>query len=503
MPWLSGCGPRRHFEMARNSTGEGTIYRRRDGRYEAAAYFLTTSGSRKRLRVYAKTREEAHDLLLEAKVQARQGVPIPDRSWKVGEYLDYWLEQVVRVNRRRTTYGRYEVTVRKHLIPGLGKHSLSRLSVPIVQQFLNERLGEGCSVRGAQIMRSVLSAALTSAQREELLSRNVARLVELPTYEPDEVKPWSTDEATRFLEAANGDPLYVAFVLLLLYGLRRGEVLGLRWSDVDFEKREIYVRQQVQRVKGLLYQAPLKTRAGRRDLPLLGFAETLLVEQRQRRKGGSALGDRDGSGELVFRSVSGRPVEPRNFSRSFSRVCEQSGLRKIRLHDLRHTTATLLKDLGVPARDAQLILGHADIATTQGIYQHDSMEGRRSSLGRVESLFVGVLKRCRQEQPSTTFYTRELALSASGRGRGTRTPGPRFWSSISVEPDDSLNSVQLAVERHGRTLLLGHLAVISSRQIEGASRRPQHGIDRTRHPTPLSASALHRPHCSASERRTL
>ena len=118
-------------------------------------------------------------------------------------------------------------------------------------------------------MRTVLSAALTRAVREELIPRNVARLVELPEWQRTTIRPWTVDEAKRFLTAARSDPLYAAFLLLILYGLRRGEALGLRWADIDFEAGTIEIRQQLQRIRGQLLLGPVKTRAGKRDMPLL------------------------------------------------------------------------------------------------------------------------------------------------------------------------------------------------------------------------------------------
>ena len=142
------------------------------------------------------------------------------------------------------------MTIRLYLKPELGKYQLKRLSVPVVQAFLNRQLRAGRSVRNVQIMRQVLSAALSRAVREELVVRNVARLVELPTWEPGIVVPWTSAEALAFFGAASDDPLCPAFVLLLLYGMRRGEVLGRRWADVDFDAQMIHVRQQIQRVQG-------------------------------------------------------------------------------------------------------------------------------------------------------------------------------------------------------------------------------------------------------------
>jgi integrase len=372
-------------------SGEGTISGpRKDGRYVGAFYALTTAGARKRVYVYGRTREEAHERLVEEQSKAARGIPVPERSWKLGPYLDYWLEHVIKPTRRPATYALYEMIVRIHLAPALGKHHLKRLSVPIVQAFLNGKLRAGLSVRNVQIMRQVLSAALSRAVREELVTRNVARLVELPAWEPGVVVPWSSTEALAFLQAAIDDPLYPAFVLLLLYGLRRGEVLGLRWQDIDSEAQIIHVRQQIHRSQGQLRIGPVKTRAGSRDLPLLGLAGRALTartkqQDADRVKLGSAWADTG----LVFTTRTGRPIEPRNLVRSFVRIRDSHGIRKIRLHAIRHTTASLLKDLGVPARDTQIILGHAHISTTQQVYTHVDEAARREALRRLNKLLGG------------------------------------------------------------------------------------------------------------------
>jgi integrase len=186
------------------------------------------------------------------------------------------------------------------------------------------------------------------------------------------------------------DPLFPAFVLLLLYGMRRGEVLGLRWQDVDFQVDELRIRQQLQRIQGELNLGPVKTRAGRRDLPLLGLTkDALRIRQAQQAADRARLGDAWADTGLVFTTRTGRPVEPRNLVRSFARICDNAGLRKIRVHALRHTTASLLKDLGVPARDAQIILGHAHISTTQQIYTHVDEVARREALRKLNRLLGG------------------------------------------------------------------------------------------------------------------
>ena len=364
----------------RRSNGEGSIYHRKDGRWEGALYVLTTSGIRKRLRVYGQTQAEVRRKLVETKAQQHRGIAVPDKVWRLDEYLDYWLEKIVRPSRRPTTFDRYESTVRRYLKPQLGHHTLASLSIPTLQSYLNELLTTGCPLRSVQMVREVLSSALTTAMRQELVIRNVARFVVLPGRAEADVEPWSASEVAAFLSAARGHWLHMPFVLLVLYGMRRGEVLGLRWRDIDFDRNELHIRQQVYRAGGATSVGPVKTSAGRRTLPLLSLARDLLEQLRQTR----APKNPD---DLVFTALkSTGPVGPQTLTHAFWRVCQQHDLRTIRLHDVRHTTATLLNNLGVPARNAQLILGHADVTTTMQIYQHDNLDARRQALEQLEGL---------------------------------------------------------------------------------------------------------------------
>lgn len=385
---MSPQGQGKRASKQKRSNGDGSLYRRRDGRWVGAFYAPTVSGGSRRVVVYGKTRDEARDKLNKAQQDARAGIPVPDEVWKLGPYLEYWLENIVKQNRRPATYTLYEMNIRLYLTPGLGNQKLTTLSVATVQRFFNQRLEKGDSVRKVQVMRTVLSAALTRAVREELISRNVARLVELPEWRPGAVRPWTADEARQFLGACKPDPLYTAFVLLLLYGLRRGEVLGLRWQDIDFEAGTIRVEQQVQRVGGEMHIGPVKTQAGHRNLPLLPLARQALEAQaeaqaRYRAEMGSAWPDTD----LVFTTKTGRPVEPRNFVRSFRRICDANDIRLIKVHHVRHTVASLLKALGVPARDAQIILGHSRLAVTLEVYTHTDDEAQLDALTRLHDLF--------------------------------------------------------------------------------------------------------------------
>ncbi len=369
----------------KRTNGEGTISKRKNGTYEGAVYVLMVGGHQKRVHVYGRTVQEVQEKLIAAKAQSMQGVPVADRSWTLAGYMDYWLENVARGNRRQSTRQNYVWVMERYLKPGLGSYRLEKLSVSLVQRWLDRVYAEGASCHRVRLLRTVLSTILTRAQREELVQRNVAHLVELPRYQAKERVPWSADEARRFLAAVVGDENRSLYLLLMMYGLRRGELLGLRWGDVDFEQGIIRVRNQLQRLGGEFAQGPVKTDAGNRDLPMLVNVRETLLELRAR----SLAVPRDLSPEaLVFVTESGSPRDPDGFSKGFQHAAKRHGFRVIRVHDVRHTAATLLKDLGVPARDAQVILGHADIATTQQIYQHSTLETSEAALVKVEAALL-------------------------------------------------------------------------------------------------------------------
>jgi integrase len=165
----------------------------------------------------------------------------------------------------------------------------------------------------------------------------------------------------------------------------RGELLGLSWYDVDFDRGVIHVRRQVVRAGGRLHLGPVKTTAGDRELPLLEIAKEALIEHETKQILGKPVNEWDRE-RLIFTTVSGRPIEPRNIGRSFERIVRKAGLRPIRLHDLRHTTASLLKRLGVSPRDAMAILGHSNVSVTLGIYTHVDEDSRREALDRLDQV---------------------------------------------------------------------------------------------------------------------
>lgn len=489
----------------KRANGEGSISRRKDGRWEYAIVAPLADGSRKKIRRYAPTRAEADARLTELKRQIQNDTPLPDRTWRLGGYLDYWLESQVRTNRRAATYAQCETIVRIYLKPALGSVQLSKLTVPVVQAFLNRQTAKGVSLPTVHVIRKVLSAALTRAMREELLMRNVARLTELTPWESRQVLPWSLQEAVEFLNKAQAEDLAPAYLLLLVYGLRRGELLGLTWSDVDFEKGIIRVRRQLQQVGSKFSLAPLKTRASRRDLPLISLVRDVLLKHHQQQAlalGSRVVSDYEGeAGDLVFTTGSGNAIQPKNFARSFQRACERYGVRLIRVHDIRHTTATLLKNFHVPDRDIQIILGHSRISITQETYEHDDMTSRTSALELVEAAFgsgngVTTSVRSRHDLPSTMLFSQQNDVSKLWWSYRDSNPGPLPCHGVSLANPLSFSAVRQHMRASTCAMLAGLVAVKSSRQKWLA---PPHA--QIRRAVPTAACGLHVARCEPSLRQ--
>jgi integrase len=235
-------------------------------------------------------------------------------------------------------------------------------------------------------VRDTLRAALTNAVSEELITRNVAAVVRLPTPRRPHRQSWSADEARKFLESArsDNDPLYAANVLILVLGLRRGEVLGLTWSDVSFGAMEVHIRWQLQRAEHQLRHRETKTAASTAVLPLPDICITALKLRRGRQETDRGrASDAWQHSDLIFTSGYGMPYEPRNFNRQFASRCRKAEVRYIRVHDTRRTCASLLVALDVHPRVAMQILRHSQIAMTMDVYSEVPSAQTRSALKRL------------------------------------------------------------------------------------------------------------------------
>lgn len=373
--------------MSRRGNGEGTVYKRKDGRWEGAAYVLLPSGGRSRRRVYGRTRAEVNEKLTALQRASHQGMPATTTSQTVGDFLTTWLVDIAAVKVRPATLRSYVMYVKLHLIPGLGKKRLARLTPADVRAFLADRRAAGLSPATVKQIHAILRSALAHAVREDLVARNVARLVVVPAGPRHEVVPLSVEEAKQLLVAARNDRLYPLWAVALAIGLRRGEALGLRWCDIDLESGTLRVRQSLQRVDGALAVVPPKTERSRRSIPLPAIAVTALQEHRERMAIESTRRGQPLSADgFVFTSSIGTPLEPRNVNRAFVALLGRAGLRHVRLHDLRHTCASLLLAQGVPARVVMETLGHSAIAVTMNTYSHVLPSLQREAADRMNDL---------------------------------------------------------------------------------------------------------------------
>ena len=367
--------------MSRRANGEHTIYRRQDGRWAAVAFVPTNTGGRKRVWVYGRTRAEAKEKQDKLLREVDAGVRVSVENWNVQAYLEHWLETVVRPNRAPKTYQGYELAVRRHIAPRIGKRKLRTLTVRDVRVMCQELGRDGLQRRGVQFVHAVLRAGLQNAMRDELIARNVAKLVQVPApvYEVGQgLKP---DDARKLLKAAESERLSALFVLAVYLGLRRGELLGLQWEHVDLEKETLQVVQTLQRVDGQLQLKAPKTRRSRRTIPLpppvVEAPKAHKVAQgKERLEAGSDWQDTG----MVFASAAGTPMEPDNLRRSWYRVRQGLPEPRPRFHDLRHTCVTLLLNEGVAPHIVQEIAGHSAIDVTMTIYAHTSLEEKRKAL---------------------------------------------------------------------------------------------------------------------------
>jgi integrase len=235
-----------------------------------------------------------------------------------------------------------------------------------------------------QSIHAVLRNALESAVREEIIPRNVAKLVLVPAPRYKINRGLAAQQAKATLKAADGHRLCALYVLALFLGLRRGELLGLRWQDVDLDGAKLEVVQTLQRVAGSLRLVPPKTDDSARTVPLPPVCVEALREHRKRQfaERATAWPDWEDHG-LVFPSRRGTPMEPDNLRRSWAAIRDSAGLGATRFHDLRHTCVTLLLDLGTPPHVVREIVGHSAIEVTMTIYAHVSLEEKHKALGKL------------------------------------------------------------------------------------------------------------------------
>jgi integrase len=418
-PDIEGTAGHMHRRRQRRN-GEGSIRQRKDGRWEARVWIFTSDGGEVRRSVYGATWEEAHHQLVKLKAASASGVKLAASNHTVEQWLTYWLTEIAQHRVRPSTYASYRWLATSYVVPYLGSKKLARLRPSDIRTFLDRlkgvcqccalgkdasRVNAGrparcCAKRPRECCEAYLSdgsvryahrlvrAALQDAVIEDLIPTNVATNLRISHRYRPKFKPWTADEATGFLKAAKEDRLYALYSVALALGLRRGEALALRWSDVDFVDGVLRVERTLQRIAGQLAAGPVKTDGSHRTVAIpSGLLDVLRQHRARQATDRTAAGDRWQSHGLIFTTKIGTPIEPRNINRHFATLCERAGVPLIRFHDLRHSCATLLYDQGVPIEKIQDVLGHSSPTITKTIYVGATRKVQRDAVERLGYLF--------------------------------------------------------------------------------------------------------------------
>lgn len=361
--------------------GEGSIYHRADGRWCAAV--VLDDG--KRRVYYGRTRKEAADRLHAALESRRQGANLRTAGLTTSLFLSRWLADSVASKVRPKTYDGYESLIRLHIDPAIGSIALEKLGPQDVQGLINRKIEEGLSPKTVAYMRGVLRTALNRAVRWGLVVRNVAALTDPPRQTAREVRYLDPEEIGRLLAAVKGDRLEVLYLAAVALGMRQGELLGSRWSDVDLDAGRWYVRRQLQRRAGNVAFTEPKTARSRRTLDIPPSLIAALRSHRAQQLEERLVVERWEDADLVFTNRQGAPLVGTEVTKRLQRIAPGAAISNLRFHDLRHTCATLLLAQQVPARVVMDLLGHSQIGLTMNLYSHVIPALRREAADRMEA----------------------------------------------------------------------------------------------------------------------
>ena len=352
----------------RRGHNEGTIYYVPE-RDRWIVEISVAPGQRKKF--YCKTKPEAVKKKNEVLRELEKGTLASGPQRKLKDYLEDWIENVHKNNIRISTYVKYKKLIR-YIIAELGEIWLQKLTPEQVQRFYTKKLKDGLSSKTVHEIHGVLHLALKHAVRWNYVSRNVCDLLDAPRVVSRKGTPLTLEQAKKLLEGIEGHRLEEVIMMAIITGMRKGEIIALRWADVDFERRLLRVLYTVDYIPGYGYvENEPKTQAGKRTIDLPEFFIDMLkahrVKQEERRiKVGEAWEGRD----LVFPDLTGGYLNPIHVLRMFKKILERAELPHMHFHDLRHSAATILISMGINPKVIQELLGHSDISITLGIYGH-------------------------------------------------------------------------------------------------------------------------------------
>lgn len=397
--------------MAKRANGEGTLSRRKDkagktiGWRAAVTVGINEDGTQDRRWVSGKTQAEVQEKLRAFQADMHTGMVADTEGLTVSAYMSRWADHKEQDATKPNTLRSYRDTVRLHITPHIGRIKLEKLRPLDLEQMLSKMQKAGKSAASRAYTLRVLSMALRQAVRWQMLPRNVAEAVRPPKVERPDIGTWTAAQVATFLDTAQLHRMHAAFYLALLTGMRRGEILGLKWEDVDFTRSRLTVRNNLVEMRGegttgkqhagketvssvrSILQTP-KTKASRRTIPLSPGTMSKLKEHRERqeqnRKAAAEAWQAQG---FVFADELGNPTDPRTLYGWFRGLVTAAGLPMIRFHDLRHTAASLMIRQGISPKTVSDRLGHADVAFTLRVYAHLYEDQREEAAFDLTDLF--------------------------------------------------------------------------------------------------------------------
>lgn len=384
--------------MSKRGNGEGSVCRRPDGRWQGSITIGRDDRGRLiRKYFYGKTRKETSEKLNRAIEELRDNRFInKSDNPTVEQWCHEWLWSYKRNSVKQKTFDQYETILRTHIIPDIGDIRLADLKTMHIQRIINKMYDSGLSHRTIEVMKIVMHAALKQAQRNKLVGENVCENVVLPRKQPKRIRVLNEDEQTKLIAALKDNYIGMGLLFALYTGMRRGEVLALKWSDYDKNEKTISITKALSRVrtynkdgnKTMLTVTTPKTDTSIRTVPLIDKAVELLAEHKRKQERYMELvGDYYTDNDLIFSSSRGDYLDPGNFNRKLNKTVKKIGIPRISPHVLRHSFATRGLEAEVSLKAMQELLGHSSITVTGDIYTHILKEQKRKEISKLNDVF--------------------------------------------------------------------------------------------------------------------